>query len=137
MGHSMGDIPERLSGTPEERTKRSSVGIPAPKTELILLGCVLITDLQWLFEDNDMAWVVWLSLNWVRLSILCLLVAASTKSYRLKWYSLAAAGWFSSFIPLEIFCPNTTLDPWLHYSSLALYVGIVTYLIRRYDPKKD
>lgn len=101
--------------------------------QFVFLGCILVTDLQWLIEDHNAAWLTWTILNWVRLATLCLLARSFAKDYATRAWCVVAAGWFLAKIPLETISGVVEVSTLRQYILLGLYIATSWLIIRKND----
>ena len=131
----MGEVHRRHLSDLKGSTSRASKWFSGQTPKLILIGCVLISDIQWFFEDSFTSWVVWSAANWVRCAVLCLFAGYLTANYTTRAWCILTAIFFASKVPLEFLPEDVHISPAVMYMAFVLYVALGSYIIRKNDPK--
>lgn len=137
MGYGLGKFHQRPLSDPEGSASRTSEWLSGQTPKLILITCVLISDIQWFFVDEQIAWVAWSVANWIRCAALCMVGRYFASGYAMRAWCAMIAVFFISKVPLELLPPGEHVSPLVMYPAFVLYVATGAYIIHRHDSKRN
>jgi len=126
---SLGGLYQGKDGSPKDGWWTPSK--PAAACTAIVLSAVLLPDLNALFRDPTVGWLVYLGLSQVSMALLCLLPWMAGVTGKVRIISTAAAPWFIGQAIDEFTNGNLFKDGYWEYGWLAACIAatwIMVYL---------